>query len=68
MAALDPVLTDAYGCLLLGIPVEQVPYITTAASLGVGSCDVEQAKIRILRECRREEADGGNGRCGEQPE
>lgn len=50
MAALDPVLCDAYGCSLLGIPVEQVPYITTAARLGVGSCCVGQANVICLKE------------------
>lgn len=55
MAALDPVLCDAYGCQLLGIPVEQVPYITTAARLGAGSCDAAQAQVTVLREQRMEE-------------
>lgn len=50
IAALDPVLCDAYGCFLLGIPVEQVPYITTAARLGAGSCSLEKAKITCLWE------------------
>ncbi len=50
IAAVDPVLCDAYGCSLLGIPLESVPYITTAASLGVGNCELSQAKITVLGE------------------
>lgn len=50
IAALDPVLCDAYGCSLLGIPVEQVPYIMIAARLGAGCCDLEKARITCLRE------------------
>ncbi|MDD2958359.1 MAG: DUF362 domain-containing protein [Lachnospiraceae bacterium] len=50
IAALDPVLMDAYGCFLLGIPLESVPYIATAAKLGIGSCDLAHAVIRTWRE------------------
>lgn len=50
IAALDPVLCDAYGCSLLDIPVETVPYITTAARLGAGNCDLSQAKIFVWQE------------------
>lgn len=50
MAALDPVLCDTYGCALLGISVETVPYITTASRLGAGSCDLKQAVITSLWE------------------
>ena len=50
MAALDPVLCDAYGCSLLDIPVESVPYITTAAGLGAGCCDLSQARIAVWQE------------------
>lgn len=53
MAAADPVLCDAYGCYLLGIPVDSVPYITTAAGLGVGCCDLSEAKITVLGERER---------------
>ena len=49
MAALDPVLCDAYGCSLLDIPVESVPYITTAAGLGAGCCDLSEARIAYGR-------------------
>lgn len=50
IAATDPVLCDAYGCSLLGIPVEQVPYITTAAKLGAGCCDARKAEVSTLWE------------------
>lgn len=50
MAVADPVLCDAYGCSLLGIPVEQVPYITTAAGLGAGCSDVQKADVITLWE------------------
>ena len=55
IAARDPVLCDAYGCSLLGIPVEQVPYITTAARLGAGCCRLEEAQITCLREYQDEQ-------------
>lgn len=54
IAALDPVLCDTYGCSLLDIPVESVPYIATAAGLGAGSCDLSQAKISVWQEERAE--------------
>jgi len=37
MAALDPVLVDSYACTLLGLKVEDVPYIPKAECLGAGS-------------------------------
>ncbi len=36
-AALDPVLCDSYICELMGYSPKEVPYITMAAELGVGS-------------------------------
>lgn len=45
MAMRDPVLCDAYACDLLGHPLEDVPYIRMAESLGVGSADVAKANI-----------------------
>ena len=55
IAALDPVLCDTYGCSLLDIPVESVPYIATAAGLGAGSCDLSRAKISVWQEEERAE-------------
>ncbi len=55
IAALDPVLCDTYGCSLLGIPVEEVPYIAMAAQSGVGSMALEQAHIYIEGESLQRE-------------
>ena len=45
MAAMDPVLVDAYVCHLLGYEKEDVPYIVMAEELGVGSGDLSAAHI-----------------------
>ena len=45
MAAIDPVLVDAYVCKLLGYRTSDVSYIVRAEALGVGSSDMEQAHI-----------------------
>ncbi len=45
MAALDPVLVDAYVCSLLHVPQETVPYIGMAEALGVGSADISQLRL-----------------------
>lgn len=50
--AKDPVLCDAYVCETLGIPVEEVPYIATAAALGAGCADVKKANLVFLNEDR----------------
>ncbi|MCD7883788.1 MAG: DUF362 domain-containing protein, partial [Lachnospiraceae bacterium] len=47
MAALDPVLVDAYVCQLLHYAVDEVPYIRIAQTLGVGCADISQAKITV---------------------
>lgn len=49
MAAKDPVLVDTYVCKLLGYEVEEVPYICRAASLGIGSLDIDNADIVTLQ-------------------
>ena len=36
MAALDPVLVDSYACTLLGLSIEDVPYIKKGETLGAG--------------------------------
>ena len=46
LAAVDPVLMDAYVCDMMYYQVEEVPYITKAATLGVGCADIRQAEIR----------------------
>ncbi|MGN0361286.1 MAG: DUF362 domain-containing protein [Bilifractor sp.] len=45
MAATDPVLVDCYACYLLGLKPEDVPYVTEAGALGIGSTDLEHAQI-----------------------
>lgn len=48
MAALDPVLVDAYVCKLLEYKVDEVNYISLAAKLGIGSADIDNAHIITL--------------------
>lgn len=50
MAALDPVLTDAYACSLLHTDTDDVLYIGLSEGLGVGSSDIKSADIRVIRE------------------
>ncbi len=45
MAALDPVLVDAYVCRLQHYDVDEVPYVRLAERLGVGSADLSRAEI-----------------------
>ena len=47
MVARDPVLTDCYGCTLLGLEPEDVAYIPLAAELGVGSMDLSTLRVRV---------------------
>lgn len=46
----DPVLCDAFVCDCMGYSVEDVPYITIAERLGVGSTDTAHANIICLNE------------------
>ena len=46
IAAADPVLSDTYGCSILGLDPAQVPYIGIAESAGAGSSDLRNAVIR----------------------
>ena len=46
----DPVLCDAFVCDCMGFTPDDVPYIRAAEKLGVGSTDLEQARIRLLNE------------------
>ena len=50
LAALDPVLVDAYVCQLLGYEIEEVPYVKLAGELGVGCLDVSQIKMITIGE------------------
>ena len=45
MAAVDPVLVDAYVCSLLGYSTDEVEYIGLAEKLGVGSSDLTNLRL-----------------------
>lgn len=55
MAALDPVLLDAYASNLLHYDIEDIPYIMEAERLGVGCADISKLKIRACGELQNEE-------------
>lgn len=50
MAGTDPVLMDAYVCFLLHYQTEEVPYISMAEELGIGSADLNLAEILVSTE------------------
>ena len=60
IAAVDPVLCDAYGCSLIGIPIEEVRYIAVAEACGAGSSDLSRASVRCLREAEDRPQDEEN--------
>jgi len=45
IAGKDPVLIDAYAANLMGFGVEEIPYITIAEDIGVGTADLSNADI-----------------------
>ena len=47
-AGIDSLLVDTYGTHLMGFDVADVPYISIAQRLGVGSTDIDQARIHEL--------------------
>ncbi|GHU65549.1 hypothetical protein FACS189447_04680 [Spirochaetia bacterium] len=47
-AALDPVLCDSWAANLMGLDIEDIPYIGLAGKLGVGTADIAKAKVREL--------------------
>ncbi|MDR2102195.1 MAG: DUF362 domain-containing protein [Treponema sp.] len=47
-AARDPVLCDAWAANQMGYGVEEIPYISLAAELGVGTADPKKAVVREL--------------------
>lgn len=56
MAAADPVLVDAYACYLMHYTPDEVPYVRIAESLGIGSADLDRAKIiNLSRDTAEEE-------------
>ena len=46
----DPVLCDAFVCDCMGYSVDDVPYITMAEKLGVGSTDTAHANMIYLNQ------------------
>ena len=48
MLGTDPVQLDAYGCRLLGIPIEEVSYIGMAERFGAGTTTVDDEDIIAL--------------------
>lgn len=54
LAAVDPVLMDAYVCDLLHYRKEEVPYLGMAEKLGVGCADISRAQIRCCNQPEQE--------------
>ena len=54
IAAVDPVLCDAYVCRMLNYETEEVPYLRMAEKLGVGNADLSRLEIRALNEPEQE--------------
>lgn len=52
VAALDPVLMDAYACRLMGHDHADVPYIGLAEEYGVGSADLSAAEITEIGDAK----------------
>lgn len=50
MAAVDPVLTDAYVCKLLGYTIDDVPYVKLAGKLGIGNSNIDDLKLITIGE------------------
>lgn len=48
MAAVDPVLLDSYACSLLGLTIDDVPYIRKGAALGAGSPRMDENTLVAL--------------------
>lgn len=51
----DPVLCDAWACEALGYALSDVPYVAMAQALGVGSADVQAARLTELNRPQRRE-------------
>ncbi|MGI6189130.1 MAG: DUF362 domain-containing protein [Clostridiales bacterium] len=48
IAGKDPVLVDAYAAQLIGYDIDDIPYISIAEQIGVGSADISGANITEL--------------------
>lgn len=53
LAGMDPVLMDSYVCEMMHYKTEEVPYIKLAEELGVGSTDLEHARIIYCEDTAR---------------
>lgn len=45
IAGKDPVLIDAYAAQLMGFSIEEIPYISMAERIGIGTADLSKADI-----------------------
>lgn len=58
----DPVQVDAYGCQLMGLELEEVPYMALAESWGAGSSEVrEEDVVRLNEPAFAQEYPGASG-------
>lgn len=55
MAAKDPVLVDAFVCQMLHYDIHEVPYVSMAEKLGVGSADLSKVVIRTIGDAAQKE-------------
>lgn len=55
LAGMDPVLMDSYVCQVMHYDTKEVPYIGLAEALGVGSANLENARIIYCEETARKE-------------
>ena len=55
LAGMDPVLMDSYVCQVMHYDTKEVPYIGLAEALGVGSTNLENARIIYCEETARKE-------------
>lgn len=55
MAAMDPVLVDAYACYLMHYDVQDIPYITMAEDLKIGNAHIGEAEILELNHTDQKE-------------
>lgn len=52
LAAKDPVLVDSYVANLMGFELEEIPYISLAEAIGVGSSDLAKTVVHELNDAR----------------
>ncbi len=58
IAGLDPVLTDTFGCRVIGLDPRKIGYIKKAEELKVGSGDLQPENVLVYRERYPETEDG----------